>query len=678
MGTQVKQQDLRGKVENIELAWIPLKDGRKLAARLILPKDAAKNPVPCILEYLPYRRRDGTRLRDDGKHMWFAANGYAAARVDIAGTGDSEGLVEDEYTKREHDDALEVIDWLSKQPWCSGNVGIIGISWGGFNGLQIAARRPPALKAIVTTCSSDDRYACDAHYLGGCVIDDNFSWGASFFNYGGLPPDPEMVGDRWRDMWKKRIDNLPLFPAEWLRHQRRDAFWKHGSVCEDYDAIECAVLAVGGWLDGYTPTIINLVENLKAPCKGLIGPWGHKEPHKGVPGPAIDFLRECKRWWDKWLKGIETGVEKDPDIRLYLMDYAKPAPHFLERKGRWLAFKDWPSRKIKTKAMYLSGSSLVERKPRVKSARMSVHSPQTTGMKAQEWCPYGQGRIAAEGATDQREDDAGSLCFDTAPLKSPLHIVGNGFVRLRVAADRGQALAAVRICDVAPDGTSAMVSFGILNLAHRDSHEFPQALKPGKFYDVAVPLKSVAQSIPKGHRLRLAISTTYWPMVWPSPEDVTLTIDAPRSRLDLPVLGSLAGLGGVTFGPPDFAPDAATTDHEPEVEKRTILNEIETETTTFLIKSDDGRYVINDIGTEQTSTRTKTYRIQRDDPTSCFCSVLCTQTYKRGDWDARVDSEVAVTSDRTHFHVTGWVKAYDHGRIFATREYKEKIKRDCM
>jgi hypothetical protein len=188
----------------------------------------------------------------------------------------------------------------------------------------------------------------------------------------------------------------------------------------------------------------------------------------------------------------------------------------------------------------------------------------------------------------------------------------------------------------------------------------------------------VAQTIPKGHRLRLAISSTYWPMVWPSPEDVTLTVDAAKSRLDLPVLPSLAGLGGVRFGPPEFAPESVTTDFEPEVETRRIQHEIESETTSFLIKSDDGRYVINDIGTEQTSTRTKTYRIQRNDPTSCFCSVLCTQTYKRGEWDARVDSEVAVTCDATHFHVTGWIKAYDHGKIFASRDYKEKIKRDCM
>jgi putative CocE/NonD family hydrolase len=346
-----------------------------------------------------------------------------------------------------------------------------------------------------------------------------------------------------------------------------------------------------------------------------------------VPGPAIGFLQECKRWWDKWLTGIETGVEKDPDIRLYLMDYAKPAPHFLERRGRWLGFKDWPSRKVKTRAMHLSGGGLVDRKPRAKSERLTVHSPQTTGMKAQEWCPYGQGRIAAEGATDQREDDGGSLCFDTAPMTAPLNIVGNAFVRLRIAADRKQALVAVRLNDVAPDGSSAMVTFGVLNLAHRNSHEHPEPLKPGRFYDVAVPLKSIAQTIPKGHRLRLAVSSTYWPMVWPSPEDVMLTVDAARSRLDLPILSSLAGLGGVKFGPPEFAPESETTDLEPEAETRTILHQIESETASFLIKSDDGRYVLNDIGTEQTSTRTKTYRIQRDDPASCFCSVMCTQSY---------------------------------------------------
>lgn len=667
------------KVETIELAWIPVSGGRKLAARLFLPRDAARNPVPCILEYLPYRRRDGTRARDDTKHVWFAANGYASARVDIAGTGDSEGLVEDEYVKREQDDALEVIAWLSRQPWCSGNVGMIGISWGGFNGLQVAARRPPQLKAIVTTCSTDDRYACDAHYSGGCLINDNFAWGGAFFNYGGLPPDPAMVGEeRWRAMWKARIDDLKVFPAEWLKHQRRDAFWKHGSVCENYDDIECAVLAVGGWLDGYTPPILNLVENLKAPCKGLIGPWGHKEPNHGVPAPAIDFLGECKRWWDKWLKGIETGVENDPDIRLYIMDYAKPVPHFLERKGSWLGLKDWPSKKIKRKALHLSGATLQERKPRAKTERLSIRSPQIVGMKGQEWCPYGQGRIAAEGATDQSEDDGGSLCFDTAPLKAPLHLVGNCFARLRIASDKPQALVAVRLNDVAPDGTSAMVTYGVLNLAHRDSHEFPTPLKPGKFYNVAVPLKSVAQTLPRGHRLRIAVSSTYWPMAWPSPEAATLTIDTARSTADLSVLPSLSGLGGVKFGPARSAPDSPMTEIVPDKETRNVHYAVETQHTTFKIKSDDGQYILDEIGTEQTSTRTKTYSVRREDPLSCRTSVLVTQTYKRGNWDCGFDSEVVVTCDEKFFYVNSWVKAYDHGKLFAARDYKEKIKRDCM
>src|SRR6266508_2661683 len=155
--------EYRKLVDNLELAWIPMKDGRRLAARLLLPTDACQKAVPAILEYIPYRRRDGTRVRDDQYHYWFAANGYGVARVDIAGTGDSEGLVEDEYVEREQDDALEIIAWLSRQPWCTGAVGIIGISWGGFNGLQVAARRPPALKAVVTVCSTVDRYANDAH-----------------------------------------------------------------------------------------------------------------------------------------------------------------------------------------------------------------------------------------------------------------------------------------------------------------------------------------------------------------------------------------------------------------------------------------------------------------------------------------------------------------------------------
>ena len=124
----------------------------------------------------------------------------------------------DEYAQQEQDDGVELIAWLAAQPWCNGAVGMMGISWGGFNGLQIAARRPPALKAIVTICSTDDRYADDAHYMGGTFLTTaGLEWAFFFFGLMCLPPDPALVGDSWRAMWLERLQNIPLFQDNWLR-----------------------------------------------------------------------------------------------------------------------------------------------------------------------------------------------------------------------------------------------------------------------------------------------------------------------------------------------------------------------------------------------------------------------------------------------------------------------------
>ncbi|WP_240466132.1 CocE/NonD family hydrolase, partial [Arhodomonas sp. KWT] len=254
-------------------------DGTRLAARIWLPADAGDVPVPAVLEYIPYRKRDITRDRDETLHPWFAANGYAAVRVDLRGSGDSEGVLTDEYLPIEQDDGIAVIEWLASQPWCDGSVGMIGISWGGFNGLQIAARQPPALKAVVTVCSTDDRYADDVHYMGGCLLGDNLSWASVMFAFNALPPDPALVGDDWRRMWMERLEGSGLWLDTWLRHPHRDDYWRHGSVCEDYTDVRCPVMAVSGWADGYTNTVFRLLENLPGPRLGLVGPWSHKYPH---------------------------------------------------------------------------------------------------------------------------------------------------------------------------------------------------------------------------------------------------------------------------------------------------------------------------------------------------------------------------------------------------------------
>jgi putative CocE/NonD family hydrolase len=668
-------------VRTVETHWIPLSDGRRLAARLFLPEDAERHPVPLILEYIPYRRRDNTRTGDDEMHLWFAAHGYACARVDIAGMGDSDGLLGDEYIKREQDDALEVLADLCGQNWCTGVAGMIGISWGGFSALQVASRRPPQLKAIVTACSTDDRYACDAHYNGGCLINDNFGWGGALFSYAALPPDPAIVGeDRWREMWRQRLDGHANYAATWLSHQRRDDFWKHGSICEDYSAIDCAVLSVGGWLDGYTPTIFRLVENLSAPCKGIVGPWGHKEPQRGVPGPAIGYLQECVRWFDHWLKGVDNGAERDPAMRLWLMDYTRPASHFAERPGRWLGFANWPEGGIGQRRFHLGAGSLDDG-PDAQIQPRAISSPLTTGVQAQEWCPYGQGRIAAEGARDQRPDDGGSLCFDSPPLTSDLSLLGVARMTLRIAADRPQAMVAVRLTDVAPDGTSAFLTYALLNLAHRESHEHPQALVPGRFETVTLALKPVAQIIPQGHRLRVAISSSYWPLAWPAPELVTLTVDPAGSHLDLPVLTGETGETGllpVAFEEAVYAEPGPVTVKDPARQLRTLTTDMPTERTELSALSDDGRFVLEETGTEITSWRRKVYSIAGNDPGSCVSTVTSHEEFQRPDWNARVDSEITITCDKENFYARGWIKAYERGEIFAERTYEEIIPRDFM
>jgi uncharacterized protein len=504
-----------------------LKDGTKLGARIWLPVDADVRPVPALLEYLPYRKRDGTHERDALTYPYLAGNGYAGVRVDIRGSGESEGLLEDEYTKQEYDDALEVIAWIASQPWCTGRVGMMGISWGGFNALQVAARRPPALKAIVTLCSTDDRYADDVHYMGGTLLRGGLDWGSFLLRAMCHPPDPALVGDKWRASWHARLSRVPLFLKKWLQHQRRDGYWKQGSVCEDYGAIECAVYAVGGWTDGYTNAIPRLLEHLSAPRKGLIGPWAHAYPHFALPGPQIDFLQELLRWWDYWLKGVENGIMGEPLLRVWLTDSVKPAVDHAARPGRWVEETEWPPRHVVRESLYLTDQGLDATTDVMRPRTLSTG--QTVGAQAGEWCPFGSG---GDQAGDQRDDDARSLVFDSSTLPSPIELLGAPTLTVVFESDKPVANLVVRLCDVLPTGESLRLSFGALNLAHRDGHEFPAPLEPGRRYQVQIQLNDLGAIVPAGHKIRLALSTTYWSMIWPAPEAAALTIFS--GTLELP------------------------------------------------------------------------------------------------------------------------------------------------
>ncbi len=304
------------------------------------------NPVPAILEYLPYRKRDGTYERDALTHPYFAGHGYAGVRVDIRGSGESDGLLLDEYPQQEQDDALEVIAWLAAQPWCSGAVGMMGISWGGFNALQVAARRPPALKAIITLCSTDDRYRRRRALHGRLpAARPGFGWASFFFGAMCHPPDPALVGDRWRAMWLERLENVPLFLEIWLRHQRRDAYWQHGSVCEDYGAIQCPVYAVGGWTDGYTNAIPRLLAQLTVPAQGpdralgaCLSAFRAARPADRLPAGGAALVGPLAEGHRYRRHGRADAARLDDRER------ARPRRYHETLPGRWVAEPSWPPR----------------------------------------------------------------------------------------------------------------------------------------------------------------------------------------------------------------------------------------------------------------------------------------------------------------------------------------------
>lgn len=668
-------------VQNIENMWIYLKDGTRLAARVWLPEDAEQNPVPAILEYIPYRKREFTRNRDEPMHGWFAGQGYAAIRVDMRGAGDSDGLLKDEYLQvHELDDAVEVIAWLADQPWCSGAVGMMGKSWGGFNALQVAALQPPALKAVITVCSTDDRYADDIHFMGGCVLNDNIWWGSTMLAFNSRPPDPEIVGERWLDMWKDRLASNEPWPSIWLRHLHRDAYWRHGSICENYDAIKVPVYAIGGWADGYSNAIPRMMEHLTVPRRGVVGPWAHIYPHDGTPGPAMGFLQDAQRWWDRWLKGVENGIDTEPVYRVWMQDSVPPKSSYENRPGRWIAEDAWPSPPIENRRFHLNQTGLEAEAGN--ELAMAIASPQSTGLYGGEWSGFG---LAGELAVDQRGDDGGSLCFDSEPLDRRIEILGAPMVELELAADRPVAQVAVRLNDLAPDGASTKVTYGVLNLTHRDGHETPAPLEPGKRYRVRVQLNDIAHAFPAGHRLRIAVSSAYWPIIWPAPEPVTLTVFTGASTLDLPVRPPCDKDDQLSnFGEPETGPDVPTTAVKEGAFRRTIERDLVTGNIVSVLEAEgglfgvDGTYRLDPIDLVVRSSMARYCTIHDDDPLSAHIEWQQVIELERDGWRVRTETKLRMSSTRHDFRLEAEVDAFDGDEVVSSRQWSDRIARNLV
>jgi uncharacterized protein len=517
-------------------AWIPMKDGVRLAVNLFMPDGplAGAKPgekFPAILEYLPYRKDDWTLARDWELHSYIVRRGYVTARVDIRGTGASEGNPPDrEYSDQEQQDGLEVIAWLAKQAWSNGNVGMTGISWGGFNSIQMARLHPPALKAIIAMCATEELFHDDIHYIDNLMHADEFELAMDLQL--GLTRAPDFPTDE--KSLATRFDAKPWFPL-YLHHQRDSEFWRRASVAPDhYEDYIVPSFMIGGFLDGYRDSIPRFFEHAKAPIKALLGPWNHSFPHDADPGPSIEWRVDATRWWDYWLKGIQNGIMDEPRFQVFMRHWYPPDPTIAEIPGDWRAEKTWPPANTRTQTLFLEPNHMLGDAPPLDSAASTGQQLQyvpSIGNEAGFWW----GDLTA----DQRPIDAYSLVYDSAPLEKDTALLGWPKVFLQVSSTAPLADWFVRLSDVAPDGRVTLITGAGQSGAQRDSAENPTALEPNRKYEIPIELHVTSWRFPAGHRIRVAVSNALWPMIWSTPYAMTtsLWLGGPNTaRLELPIV----------------------------------------------------------------------------------------------------------------------------------------------
>ena len=654
----------------IEHTWIVLPDGRRLASKLWMPIGAG--PFPAILEYLPYRIRDGTASIDATTHPVFASNGYVSIRVDIAGTGDSEGLFDDEYSEQELKDGEAVLSWIAAQHWCDGNIGMIGISWGGFNGLQLAFRQPVAQKAVVSVASTTDRYADDVHYMGGCLLVDNFNWASQMFAIQTLPLDPTLRSD-WREEWLNRMSQAPFLAATWMAHPTRDYYWKHGSVCEDYARIKTPVLAITGWADSYVNAPPQLVESMSAPAKAIIGPWEHQYSHLSKLDPS-DFHGEVVRWFDCWMKGAQNGAEALPDYRTFMQEHDNAGSVAKSRRGRWIAEATWPSDNITREIMPLGQGSLGDS---ATQSVISVATPAHVGLESGYFTP--ELRVDNELPGDQSKDDALSICFDTSPLDQPMELMGRAILKIEFSVNQPVAQVVVRLCDVSPSGVSQRVTYRGFNLNHHSSHEVPEVLVPGQRYNATIELNECAHRLRAGHKLRLALSNSYWPIVWPAPKPVELVLHLANCWVDLPVrlvtqeIEAMAPAAAINY--PTLKPEIIR-----EPSNQTQNTTLDDGTVVQQTSGDFGASRDPDHGLETSSEFMTRHGIHPDDPSSAQFETQWTYCFGRGNWQVEIETSNTMTCDADNFYLHRKLSAVEGAERIEvlTKEWSTTIAREFL
>ncbi|KAH3668384.1 hypothetical protein OGAPHI_002138 [Ogataea philodendri] len=652
---------------------IPVRDGAILKGHLWIPKDAWEGDlkVGTLVEYIPYRT-DVTIQRDSIRHPYYAGNGLASLRIDMRGSASSDGVLTDEYLKLEQDDALDAFDYIVKQKWSNGKIGMFGKSWGGFNGLQVAARRHPALKAVISLMSTDDRYSDDVHYRGGCVFASNMLWwGSTMAAYAPRPQDPRVVGDSWKENWKQRIEVAPMV-KHWLEHQTRDEYWKHGSICEDYNQVDIPVMLIGGWKDGYTTPVFRMVDKLPHPQScGIVGPWVHEYPEMATPGPKIGYQQLSLKWFKKWLH--DEGEIELPRMTAYMQDPVGIEDSYDYRNGHWVSTNDVKFKKGMELSLGANNELVVAAPAEINYSFSGVESH---GLFRGTWCPFG---YPGDFPSDQKSEDARCLCFDTEELTESLELLGEPKLTVTLSSDKKLANLSARLVDLYPGKENVLLSWGQLNLTHHKSHEHPEYLQVGEKYTIELNLDVVGVKIEKGHKLRLALSSVDWPQAWPSPETPTLTLTG--GKLWLPQVDEAAVVQSPDFGTPSIVRKIKTQVDKPDSRTKTITYDCTTYEWIIKDIADDGEVTLPEFnelsGIYNGACNVNTWKIKENDPLSAYneCQYDYWMGRKEDNWNVRMDTRATMTSDKDNFYLHNKIVAYDNDEIFVEKEWTDTIKR---
>ncbi len=649
--------------------WIAMPDGVRLSVDLYMPDGGAANEkFPVLLEYLPYRKHEA-RSRNYSLYSYFVQRGYVVAAVDIRGTGNSEGrLIPYEYSDIEHGDGEVVIDWLAKQKWSKGRVGMFGISWGGFNAIQMAARNPPALKAIIALDATEDLFQDDVHYTDGIMHVD--SWEMSMDLDNARPGAPDYVIDE--AYFRDRFDTEPWM-LTYKTRQRDGSFWDRASARDRYQDIRIPSFHIGGWYDGYRDSVPRMLANLKAPVKAIVGPWSHAWPHEPYPKPGIEWRHEAVRWFDHWLKDIDTGIFDEPRLAVYVRNWHPPGPCLEHAPGNWRYEDGWPIARIRDQILYPQPDHTLDAREPATATHQLRYLP-SVGVE-------GGGPVMWWGdvAHDQRPTDAYSLVYDSAPVAEDLEILGLPRARLTVATDATRANWIARLSDVAPDGTVTQVAGAALNGSHRFSAREPQAWVPGAEFPIDIEMHFTSWVFPKGHRIRLAVNNAQWPMLWPTPESMTTTLRlGGASQLILPVV-PFEKRPVPAFQPPDSDPqypgyeslEAGTTSGYGEISSV----DRNPQTGAAVATATNGGRTRYPWGTEHT---VETIRHEVKDDTPAAASVLGTHRTevelpgRKLVWNA----ELSFRSNRDIFHYSYRRRLTENGKTLREKTWTRAIPRD--